>query len=75
MSEEKKHLDRLARYNELAAKEEEDPEGLTDLETEESVQLFYELHPDEQYWRDQQPDMTPENFFHAKEIKKKRGNT
>lgn len=45
------------RYDELCKKEEKGE--LTDAEMTEQVQLFYELDPSRQYWRDTSPNLTP----------------
>jgi len=47
------------RYDQLAEKDE----NLTNEELEEQVQLFYELNPDVQYWRDTSPNLTPRDVW------------
>lgn len=47
------------RYEELCEKDE----NMTDEEITESVQLFYELDPNRQYWREHAPDMTPQSIW------------
>ncbi len=47
------------RYDDLVAKDEE----LTDEELTERVQLFYELDPNRQYWRDESPNLSPRDVW------------
>lgn len=54
-----------ARYDELCAKDDAG-QALSQLEMNESTQLFYELDESRQYWRDEHPDLTPEDTWHAK---------
>jgi len=52
-----------ARYEELCAKFDNEEEEITDAEIAESTRLYYELHPEEQYWRDTHPELTPEDLW------------
>jgi len=49
------------RYDELCRIDEED--NITDEQMTEQVQLFYELNPKRQYWRDTSPDLTPRTVW------------
>jgi hypothetical protein len=49
------------RYEWLVQKTENFP--YTDDELSERVQLFYELYPEHQYWRDSDPTLTPRDVW------------
>lgn len=57
--------EKQARYDELCAIVDGGGE-LTDLQANESVQLFYELNPDFRGWDAGDASLTPEDAWHAK---------
>ena len=56
------------RYDELCTKADEiKAKGgeISEHEQTERIQLYYELHPDDQYWRQLSPQVTPEDLWHT----------
>ena len=49
------------RYEQLAQLERDDT--IQDEDLTEMVQLFYELYPESQYWRESSPDLTPQDIW------------
>lgn len=50
------------RYDRLVEQTEEGKE-YSDEQLTERVQLFYELHPNRQYWKDTYPHLTPRDVW------------
>jgi hypothetical protein len=50
------------RYDQLVEQTEEGKE-YSDEQLTERVQLFYELDPSRQYWRDESPNLTPRDVW------------
>jgi hypothetical protein len=51
------------RYEELYRLTESDDAEYTDEQLTERIRLYYELNPEDQYWRDTSPNLTPRDVW------------
>lgn len=51
------------RYEQLRSINDRDDIPYNDELYTEQVQLFYELNPDSQYWREESPNLTPKDVW------------